>query len=151
LQQTTESAAPGWLQSPPEVRLLRLRLRLALLTMAIVPIILVWMVAGSSLAAFVGGAALPVEPLALMVSVAALLVVLAIWVSRQVLRPVEALEKSRAELIALYESAKADSLRDPLTGLGNHRAFQEELDRQLEWYRRYKVPVALLMIDIDDI
>ncbi len=26
----------------------------------------------------------------------------------------------------------ADALRDPLTGLGNHRAFQEELDRQVE-------------------
>lgn len=151
LDQTSEaSVTPGWLQSPAEVRLLRLRLRLALLTMAIVPIILVWMVAGSSLGAFVAGAAVPVEPVALIASVAALLICLAVWVSRQVLRPAEALEKSRAELLALYETAKADSLRDPLTGLGNHRAFQEELDRQLDWFRRYKVPVALLLFDIDD-
>jgi diguanylate cyclase len=50
----------------------------------------------------------------------------------------------------LYEVARADSLRDPLTGLGNHRAFQEELERQLEWFRRYKVPVALLIIDLDN-
>jgi diguanylate cyclase (GGDEF)-like protein len=38
-----------------------------------------------------------------------------------------------------------------LTGLGNHRAFQEELDRELEWYQRYRVPVALLLIDLDDL
>jgi diguanylate cyclase (GGDEF)-like protein len=38
-----------------------------------------------------------------------------------------------------------------LTGLGNHRSFQEELDRQMETYRRHKVPFALLLIDLDDL
>jgi diguanylate cyclase (GGDEF)-like protein len=38
-----------------------------------------------------------------------------------------------------------------LTGLGNHRAFQEELDRHLEWYNRYKIPIALLLVDLDDL
>ena len=75
----------------------------------------------------------------------------AVWMSRQVLRPAEAMEKSRAELQQMYESAKADSMRDGLTGLGNFRAFQEELDRQIEWFRRYKVPVALLVVDVDDL
>ena len=51
----------------------------------------------------------------------------------------------------LYERARADALHDALTGLGNHRAFQEELDRQLEFYKRYKVAVALLLIDLDDL
>jgi diguanylate cyclase (GGDEF)-like protein len=51
----------------------------------------------------------------------------------------------------MYELAREDSLRDGLTGLGNHRAFQEELDRELEWYQRYRVPVALLLIDLDDL
>src|SRR5262249_35158136 len=55
------------------------------------------------------------------------------------------------EMTKMYETAREDSLRDALTGLGNHRAFQEELDRELEWYQRYHVPVALLMIDLDDL
>src|SRR5215217_6756718 len=142
---------PQWLPSTAEVRLLRLRLRLALLTMAIVPMVLLFGLAGASLTSFVDGKGIAVEPVAAVVAVSALLIALAVWVSRQVLRPAEQLAKSRAELQRLYEGAKADSLRDPLTGLGNYRAFQEELDRQIEWYRRYKVPVALLLIDIDDI
>ena len=73
------------------------------------------------------------------------------WLPRHILRTTEALDRSRAELSELYESARADALRDGLTGLGNHRAFQEELERQLEWYDRYKVPVALLLIDLDNL
>ena len=44
----------------------------------------------------------------------------------------------------------ADALRDQLTGLGNHRAFQEELDSQVEHATRYKVPVSLVLIDLDE-
>jgi len=51
----------------------------------------------------------------------------------------------------MYELARADSLRDGLTELGNHRAFQEELDRQMELHQRYQVPFALLLIDLDDL
>ena len=49
-----------------------------------------------------------------------------------------------------YQAALADSLTDPLTALGNHRAFQEELDRQVEHAQRYGVPLALVLIDIDE-
>jgi len=152
LDQPKESPdQPDWQHSTAEVRLLRLRLRLALLTMAVVPMLLVFGLAGSSLESFAVGHGLPVVPIAVVVALSALLIALAVWVSRQVLKPAEELARSRAEVHRLYEVAKADSLRDPLTGLGNYRAFQEELDRQLEWYRRYKVPVALLLLDIDDI
>jgi diguanylate cyclase (GGDEF)-like protein len=89
--------------------------------------------------------------LALMVALTLLLVALTVWMSHQVLRPAEEIERSRTDLRRMYEVARADSLRDALTGLGNHRAFQEELDRELEWYQRYKVPVALLLIDLDDL
>jgi len=89
--------------------------------------------------------------LALMVALTALLVALTVWMTKQVLQPAEELEKSRTEIRRMYEVAKADSLRDGLTGLGNHRAFHEELDRDIEWYQRYKVPVALLLMDIDDL
>jgi diguanylate cyclase (GGDEF)-like protein len=58
--------------------------------------------------------------------------------------------KRQAELQVRYEAAVADALRDPLTGLGNHRAFHEELDRQVAAALRYDVPLSLLLIDIDD-
>jgi diguanylate cyclase (GGDEF)-like protein len=51
---------------------------------------------------------------------------------------------------SLYVSALSDALLDSLTGLGNHRAFQEEFDRQLDAVRRYGHQVALLLIDLDD-
>jgi diguanylate cyclase (GGDEF)-like protein len=54
------------------------------------------------------------------------------------------------ELQARYRSALADALSDPLTKLGNHRAFQEELDRQVEQALRYDTPLALVLIDLDD-
>ena len=57
---------------------------------------------------------------------------------------------SRAELEGRYEAAVAEALLDPLTGLGNHRAFQEELDRQVEHAQRYSVPVALVLLDLDE-
>ena len=48
------------------------------------------------------------------------------------------------------QAAVADTLLDPLTGLGNHRAFQEELDRQTEHALRYDVAVALVLVDLDE-
>src|SRR4051794_17697555 len=131
------------------LRSVRLRLRLALLTMAVVPMLIstlmlrTFMRPSSSIveAVVVGG----------MLTATVALVFLSIWMARQVLRPAEELERSRGELVQKYESAREDSLRDALTGLGNHRAFQEELDRELEVYRRYAVPVALLLIDLDDL
>ena len=56
---------------------------------------------------------------------------------------------SRVELEGRYEAAVAEALQDPLTTLGNHRAFQEELDRQVEHAQRYGVPVALVLLDLD--
>ncbi|MEX0710268.1 MAG: bifunctional diguanylate cyclase/phosphodiesterase [Chloroflexota bacterium] len=55
-----------------------------------------------------------------------------------------------SDLQVRYQAAVADTLRDPLTGLGNHRAFQEELDRQTEHALRYDVPVALVLVDLDE-
>jgi diguanylate cyclase (GGDEF)-like protein len=41
------------------------------------------------------------------------------------------------------------AFRDGLTGLFNHRYFQEELDRELERSRRYEREFSLIMFDID--
>jgi diguanylate cyclase (GGDEF)-like protein len=127
----------------------RLRLRLALLTMAVLPMALTL----TALRVLVGPAAsgAAVQVLFALVGLTVFLVILTIWMARQVLRPAEELERSRTDLRKMYEVAREDSMRDALTGLGNHRAFQEELDRELEWYQRYHVPVALMLIDLDDL
>jgi diguanylate cyclase (GGDEF)-like protein len=65
-------------------------------------------------------------------------------------RTVSPLVRTQAELQVRYAAAVADALRDPLTGLGNHRAFHEELDRQVAAALRYAVPLSLLLIDLDD-
>ncbi|MDP9270910.1 MAG: bifunctional diguanylate cyclase/phosphodiesterase [Chloroflexota bacterium] len=57
---------------------------------------------------------------------------------------------SREELEDRYQAALADALTDQLTALGNHRAFQEELDRQVEHAQRYGAPLSLVLIDIDE-
>jgi diguanylate cyclase (GGDEF)-like protein len=71
----------------------------------------------------------------------------AVGLAAMLIRP---LTRSRADLQVRYQEAIADALRDPLTGLGNHRAFQEELDGQIETATRYDVPVALVLIDLDE-
>jgi diguanylate cyclase (GGDEF)-like protein len=120
-----------------------------MLTMAVLPMAISMALINALLTPMDNGEAINV--LLVMVALTLLLIALTVWMSHQVLRPAEELERSRTDLRRMYEVARADSLRDGLTGLGNHRAFQEELDRELEWYQRYKVPVALLLIDLDDL
>ncbi|HEX5467198.1 MAG TPA: EAL domain-containing protein [Candidatus Limnocylindrales bacterium] len=92
----------------------------------------------------------PPQLLLAALAVLAAILALAVWMARQVVRPAADLAKSRHELAALYEVARRDALIDPLTGLGNHRAFQETLGRELEDARRHRYPVALLLLDLDD-
>jgi diguanylate cyclase (GGDEF)-like protein len=73
------------------------------------------------------------------------------WLAMSISREVNALERERDELKRLYGRARHDSLVDGLTGLGNHRAFQDELARQLEVSKRMDLPLALLLIDVDDL
>src|SRR5699024_1169676 len=65
-------------------------------------------------------------------------------------RSMAPLRAAHVELRDRYEVAVAEALEDPLTHLGNHRAFQEELDRQVAASERYGEPLALLLIDLDD-
>ncbi len=56
------------------------------------------------------------------------------------------------QLVALQikiEQLKADADLDPLTGLANRRRFRKALKHELERWRRYGVPCALLSLDID--
>jgi diguanylate cyclase (GGDEF)-like protein len=43
-----------------------------------------------------------------------------------------------------------EALKDPLTGLLNHRAFQERLEEELRRAERARQPVSLIALDIDD-
>ncbi len=71
--------------------------------------------------------------------------------SRPLLRDVRRLDIENTRLRELYGRARQDSLLDALTGLGNHRAFQEELARQLEGAGRTGSNIALLLVDVDDL
>jgi two-component system cell cycle response regulator len=51
----------------------------------------------------------------------------------------------RAEIERLASAALTDSL----TGLGNHRAFQEDLARDLRRQARARGPLALIMLDLN--
>ena len=50
----------------------------------------------------------------------------------------------------LYRRAEQQAIRDGLTGLYNHRHFQERLRQECRRARRYGMPLSLLMLDLDD-
>lgn len=64
---------------------------------------------------------------------------------------VERLDQERHGLREAFDRARLDALRDGLTGLGNHRAFQEELDDQVLVSRETQQPFSLLYLDVDDL
>jgi diguanylate cyclase (GGDEF)-like protein len=86
------------------------------------------------------------EAVAIVTGAAAALAVAALLLARTV----SPLVAHQAALEERYEAALADALTDPLTGLGNHRAFHEELDRQVAASERYGTPLALALIDLDE-
>jgi diguanylate cyclase (GGDEF)-like protein len=94
--------------------------------------------------------AMPVQALAALGAMLLLLVGFTTWMARQILRPAAQLEASRSRLRELYESAREAALRDSLTGLGNHRAFQEAVARMVEGARRYGTSFSLVLMDIDE-
>ncbi len=49
----------------------------------------------------------------------------------------------------LYQKMERLATTDGLTGLNNHRHFQEILSKELERARRYRHPLSLLLMDID--
>lgn len=49
----------------------------------------------------------------------------------------------------LYLKAGQDAITDPLTGIYNYRYFINQLIREINRAQRYKIPLSLVMIDID--
>lgn len=74
-----------------------------------------------------------------------------VGVTRLILGPAVQLEQMAEQFRTLYSQARLDALLDPITGLGNHRAFQEELHRQTADAARHGYPLALVMLDLDDL
>ena len=62
-----------------------------------------------------------------------------------------ALANDRLHAVNVRTRAEADarSARDPLTGLANHRGFQERLSQEVTRARRHGRPLSLALIDID--
>ncbi len=140
----TRAARPT--QPPTNVGRIRIRLRIALIAVVAVPIIVATVVVE-----VMSPAPMPIQALALPLLIALMTMPIVYLLPRFVLRGTEHLERATDEMQRVQDVTRADSLRDGLTGLGNHRAFQEELDRQLEWNSRYRVEIALLLIDLDDL
>ncbi len=129
------------------LRLVRLRLYLTLAAAAILP-----MAIGSPLIRILTSGAdglQPVNVVALAV-LGAVLLILIRWMTRQILRPAAELGASRAELRLAYEEVREFALVDGLTGLGNHRAFQEEFKSLVDQARRYRHDLSLVLIDLDE-
>jgi diguanylate cyclase (GGDEF)-like protein len=116
-------------------------------------------IAVGALIALVGGvvdpAASTMDPIVPIAAATAALAVLVLGLqtvaTARIRRHATALESERTDLREAYDRARLDSLRDGLTGLGNHRAFQEELDVQVALARDEDTPVALLIVDVDDL
>ncbi len=59
------------------------------------------------------------------------------------------MEKANAELERVNARLEALATQDGLTGLKNHRAFQDRLAEEVARARRYDTPLSLVMLDVD--
>jgi diguanylate cyclase (GGDEF)-like protein len=125
----------------------RLRLVLALITMFTIPVALATPVV---YAVAIGDGASIVLPTLALVALTITLGGLTVFMGKRILEPAERLDRARVVLEDAYTRARAESLRDALTGLGNHRAFQEELERQWLSAARYNSRFVLAIVDLDD-
>ena len=151
----TPSSTPLDAGYAPELRLMRIRLLLVVgATFVIALFVGGGLVAlgapgvGPLLAMLVRSA--PGPAIVALAAALVLAIALVAWMARAVIRPAEQLATSRHDLGTLYESARSHALEDSLTGLANHRAFQEEFESLLALSLRHRLDLALLLIDIDD-
>jgi diguanylate cyclase (GGDEF)-like protein len=54
------------------------------------------------------------------------------------------------ENVELHETVQRQAVTDELTGLSNHRRFQEALGSELERARRFDTGIGLVMLDVDN-
>jgi diguanylate cyclase (GGDEF)-like protein len=89
-------------------------------------------------------------PTLVIIGLAAGLGLLAVWLAHRVLEPAERLAGVVRTLEGAYDQARSEALLDGLTSLGNHRAFQEEVERQWSTASRYNRPLSLVLLDLDE-
>jgi len=142
-----EQPSDNFLGESTNLRLVRLRLCLALFTMFAIPVAIAAPVIYGLAWGF--GTSLVVPTVGLVV-LTIVLGSLTVWLARRVLEPAQRLEAARRILEDAYDRARSESLRDALTGLGNHRSFQEEMERQWATAIRHRQPLALALFDLDD-
>jgi diguanylate cyclase (GGDEF)-like protein len=58
--------------------------------------------------------------------------------------------KQSVENVELHETVQRQAVTDELTGLFNHRRFQEVMTQEVERARRFNQEMGLIMLDIDD-
>jgi diguanylate cyclase (GGDEF)-like protein len=143
-------AGPAAPDAPPtgdSLRLVRLRLYLTIAAAAVLPMAL-----GSPVLRILTGGPNGLQPVHVvaLAAAAALLVVLIRWMTRQILKPAAELENSRTSLRRAYEEVREVALVDGLTGLGNHRSFQEQFESLLDQARRYRHDLSLVLLDLDE-
>jgi len=71
------------------------------------------------------------------------------FAEQEIRRQKELLEHQHSELAEMHEQAKALSLQDHLTGLGNRRLLEIHFDRAFALAHRYEKELALIMLDAD--
>jgi diguanylate cyclase (GGDEF)-like protein len=146
---TGPTAASGDPDSPAggTLRLVRLRLYLTLVAAAFLPAAL-----GSPVIRILAIGPNGVQPaqLAMLAGLGLLALLLIRWMTHQILRPAAELEASQAELHRAYRQVREYALVDGLTGLGNHRAFQEEFSALLDQAHRYRHDLSLVLLDLDE-
>ena len=69
---------------------------------------------------------------------------------REVLRSLAAEATLALENVDLHVQVSRQAVTDELTGLSNHGRFQELIGTEIEQVRRYRHPLGLIMLDIDD-
>lgn len=137
-----EEAADGGL-----LRLVKIRLILALVAAAILPLAVTL-----SAIRVVDAAGPGVDPLVLLalVVLGAVLVGLVVRMAGRVLEPAAEFEASRGRLRDAYDEVREFALVDGLTGLGNHRAFQEAFEGEMSRAQRYGQELSLVLLDLDE-
>jgi diguanylate cyclase (GGDEF)-like protein len=69
---------------------------------------------------------------------------------RDILRSLATRATLALENVELHYQVQRQAVTDDLTGLANHGRFQELLRAEIEQVRRYRYPVGLIMLDLDD-
>ncbi len=93
----------------------------------------------------------PTPGLAVSMLLAALVAAASGLMLRRILGQISLVGLQQDELRSAFDRARLDALADGLTGLGNHRAFQEELELRVTTAEADATRFALMILDVDEL